>query len=783
MRRRRCSRSSRRGRGARGGRRGSSRRRRARRAAGRIAVTRVPSWTSTPASTARCASPTVSLPGWRPASRSTRSPPKYASVPISERSSDRGTNRAGEPAAFSSSAAARRCGTSSAPYARSRWPDRTMSASIPSVSRSATTWSTDATDSAKSARPVSAPYFSTSSRDAVLVPGEDHPAVAGGGAPAERLGLDEDDRGAGTGELAPGGEPGDPAADDDDVDRVGERVARDRRHRRHRRLPVRALLRAGQGVGGRPGHGSVLLRAREAIGGRPGRAPRYSAMSAYASRPPAAVRRTRPGSSRPSSGVFFPFERSAARVTSQRSLRSNTTRSAGAPSTRPRPASRPVHAARTRAGPAVSAPIAAASGSWPASTAASSVPSAVSIPLIPFDARPNSTSLSTSVWGAWSVATASAVPSTIAARTAAALAGSRSGGLTRHEGSYGPATSAPSVHGSRALPSASTASQAQRRAPAIHSSREREVVRRDVARHREAGGLRAADDVDRLGGGEVRQVEARARDLVDDPREDGEVARDGRLLGGRRPAAQPEDRCDEPLVGLGVRRERRLLGMLDDRAPEHPGIPERVREEHARLHRRAVVGEADDARVDELAERGEALPSPAGGDRADDLELDRRPGGGRGRADERDGPRGVGRGGRVRHDADARVAAVRRRREPRRDRLRVLEAGLAEVRVEVDEPGGDDDAVRADPVGLVALEPRHGGDDAVGDDDLARTLEAGVRVDEPRPRDLEIGDDVADAEGAGSHLTRHRRASHRRSPRRAGRGGPSAPRRRSSPGR
>ena len=104
------------------------------------------------------------------------------------------------------------------------------------------------------------------------------------------------------------------------------------------------------------------------------------------------------------------------------------------------------------------------SGRRPASTAASRTPRAVSSPLIPLAASPNSTALSTCVCGAWSVAMASAVPSRSAARQAAASPGVRRGGLTRSDDAYGCPTSAPSAHGS------SLASHAQRRAPATHSS-------------------------------------------------------------------------------------------------------------------------------------------------------------------------------------------------------------------------------------------------------------------------------------------------------------------------
>ena len=124
----------------------------------------------------------------------------------------------------------------------------------------------------------------------------------------------------------------------------------------------------------------------------------------------------------------------------------------------------------TRAGPVVRASIARASGRTPASTAASTIPMAVSMPLIPLAAQPNSTCLSTSVCGAWSVAMASAVPSRSAASTAAASSAGRSGGLTRSEVSNGAAVIEPSAHGSSASPASSSASQLQRLEPAIHWS-------------------------------------------------------------------------------------------------------------------------------------------------------------------------------------------------------------------------------------------------------------------------------------------------------------------------
>ena len=76
---------------------------------------------------------------------------------------------------------------------------------------------------------------------------------------------------------------------------------------------------------------------------------------------------------------------------------------------------------------------------------------------------------------------------------------------------------------------------------------------------------------------------------------------------------------------------------------------------------------------------------------------------------------------------------------PGRHRLGVLVARFAQVRVEVDEAGRDDDASIVDARRLVALQPVDRAQDPVLDDDLARPFPAARRVDEPGPADLEVG--------------------------------------------
>ena len=177
------------------------------------------------------------------------------------------------------------------------------------------------------------------------------------------------------------------------------------------------------------------------------------------------------------------------------------------------------------------------------------------------------------------------------------------------------------------------------------------------------------------------------------------VARDRRRLRGGRPAAAARARSRRsprsprrPSVSVGV------LRVVDDRQPE------RARRRRARCAGAAPSGPAtrrrekpDDAGVGQLAERGQRLARPPDRDRAVGEQLapatrtrPRR----RGRARARPGSSSAGVVlGIAQTVVNPPWAAAA---EPGRDRLGVLVAGLAEVRVEVDEPGRDDDAVGVD---------------------------------------------------------------------------------------
>ena len=93
--------------------------------------------------------------------------------------------------------------------------------------------------------------------------------------------------------------------------------------------------------------------------------------------------------------------------------------------------------------------------------------------------------------------------------------------------------------------------------------------------------------------------------------EDREVARDGRLLGRGRPAAQAEHGRDEPVVRLGALGQADVLGMVDDRQPERARVSQRCPQDRRRPDGRPIVREPDDAGIGELAERRELSPLPA----------------------------------------------------------------------------------------------------------------------------------------------------------------------------
>ena len=120
------------------------------------------------------------------------------------------------------------------------------------------------------------------------------------------------------------------------------------------------------------------------------------------------------------------------------------------------------------------------------------------------------------------------------------------------------------------------------------------------------------------------EVQASAGYLTHDVGEQRDVPPDGGRLRRPGPAAEAEDRGDDPVIRLRALGQGRVLGVVHERQPEHPRIRERVAEERRRTNRRAVVAEPDDAGIGQLAEEGELISVSAHRDGAVGEQRDRR---------------------------------------------------------------------------------------------------------------------------------------------------------------
>ena len=260
----------------------------------------------------------------------------------------------------------------------------------------------------------------------------------------------------------------------------------------------------------------------------------------------------------------------------------------------------------------------------------------------------------------------------------------------------------------------------------------------------------------------MRQVEAGLGHVADDLGEDRQVAGDRRLLGRGRPAAQargPSRRSPSFASAPAVWDASSACSTIG--SPSAPAYASAFRMSAATDATGAPSSlEADDARVGELAERRERLAGPTGRDRAPRERPHRRARTPAAAARTRARTAGSSSGGVVFGiSADRREPAVGRGRQPGRDRLGVLVAGLAEMDVEVDEararrrrPWSSIPSASPPSSQVTRLE------DAVGHDDLAGTLATRRRIDEPGPRDLEIGDDRPDRARPSAPTATSRRA-------------------------
>ncbi len=212
---------------------------------------------------------------------------------------------------------------------------------------------------------------------------------------------------------------------------------------------------------------------------------------------------------------------------------------------------------------------------------------------------------------------------------------------------------------------------------------QQQVMRRRLRRHIDAAGLSPAHDLDRSGGGHVADVQSRADVLGEKnvPRDDG-------LLGDRGPAGETELTRQGALVHLCVLGESWLLRVLRDHSPERLHVLEGATHEQGVRDAPAIVGEDGDlrARTRHGADLAESFTRETHRHCAD------RPHGdiavlGAQRVHLLDHARGIGDRRGVGHRVHGGEAAGSGRPGAGQNRLALLVARLAQVRVEVDEAG------------------------------------------------------------------------------------------------
>ena len=200
-------------------------------------------------------------------------------------------------------------------------------------------------------------------------------------------------------------------------------------------------------------------------------------------------------------------------------------------------------------------------------------------------------------------------------------------------------------------------------------------------------------------------------------------------------SAETSPSCITPVAG-----QRRVLLVERERPAGEALVLERLAQHPGRAHRQAVVGEAGGAGVGQLGHLGELLAALAAGDRREEAGGDARLGAGalaqraqhRRRVHHRVG---------VGHREDRAVAAGGRGARAGVHVLLVLAARGAQVHVRVHEGGQRVQARGVHHLGAVGRLERLAelGDPAVAHEQVARAVEPGARVQEPRAADQQRG--------------------------------------------
>ena len=197
-----------------------------------------------------------------------------------------------------------------------------------------------------------------------------------------------------------------------------------------------------------------------------------------------------------------------------------------------------------------------------------------------------------------------------------------------------------------------------------------------------------------------------------DVRGEQAVPRDDRLLGHGGPAGQAKAAGHLALVELGALGEPGILRVLGDHPVEGLDVFQGPAHQQRVGHAPAVVGEHADSRgrVGHGAELGEPGAGQPDRDRADRLDV-AVPGRPAQAPDLLDHPGGIGDRIGIGHGVHGGVAAERGRPGAGLDRLGVLAARLAQVRVQVDQAGQGDQAVGVEHLGAGVAQPGADGRD------------------------------------------------------------------------
>jgi hypothetical protein len=254
---------------------------------------------------------------------------------------------------------------------------------------------------------------------------------------------------------------------------------------------------------------------------------------------------------------------------------------------------------------------------------------------------------------------------------------------------------------------------------------EGEVVRRGLAGCGDAELLGVGDHGDGVARGDVGDVEARAGHLGEE-----EVAGDHDVLGSSGDAAQAETDRGEAFMHVAAGAEVQVFAVVDDGEVESAGELHGAAHDAGVHDGAAVVGDGDDAGVLHGADGGQFVAGAVLGDGADGEDV----GNGElaGAVDDVAGDGGiVVDGDCVWHAADGSESAGGGGAGAGLDGFGVLDAGLAEVDVHVDETGGDDEAGGVEDAGADGVEIGADlGDAAVLDGHVGDGVEAGGRVDD-----------------------------------------------------